>query len=203
MILLWMMFWGLSNSIFQFNSASSGGIFNIHSESLVKIYNCTILNNFALEGGVFKVDINGLFQIYNSTISQNYALSVSIAEMTDIALSSIISSSYIYDNVVISDQEVLNEINKNCSNLWYLQNNFKSYLNEVLPTLSLIKSEYCIQLISAMIQIENNTKFENQSSILEIFSSTLMIENSSFRSITPNSFCIKVTGSNVTFQNLI
>ena len=102
----------LNNTVFQYNSASNGAVFNIQSESLVKLYNCTIMNNFALEGGVMKVSTNGLFQIYNSTISQNYALSISIAEMTDIALSSILSSSYIYDNVVITNQEVLNEINK-------------------------------------------------------------------------------------------
>ena len=192
----------INNSVFQYNSASNGAVFNVQSESLVKIYNCTIMNNFALEGGVLKVGTNGLFQIYNSTISQNYALSVSIAEMTDIALSSIISSSYIYDNLVISNRVVLNEINKNCSNLWFLQDNFKSYLNELLPTLSLIKSDYWIQMISAGLQIENNTNFKNQSSVLDVFSSSLTISNSSFVSLTPTSSCIKITSSSANFQNI-
>ena len=190
------------NTVFQYNSASNGAVFNIQSESLVKLYNCTIMNNFALEGGVMKVGTNGLVQIFNSTISQNYALSVSIAEMTDIALPSILSSSYIYDNVVISNQVVLNEINKNCSNLWFLQDNFKGYLNEVLPTLSLIKSDYWIQMISAGLQIENNTNFKNQSSVLDVFSSSLAISNSSFVSLTPTSSCIKITNSSATFQNI-
>ena len=192
----------LYNTVFQYNSASNGAVFNIQSESLVKLYNCTIMNNFALEGGVLKVGTNGLFHIYNSTISQNYALSVSIAEMTDIALPSILSSSYIYDNVVISNQEVFNEINKKCSNLWFLQDHFKIYLNEILPTLSLIKSDYWIQMISAGLQIEDNTNFKNQTSVLDVFSSSLAISNSSFVSLTPTSSCIKITSSSAIFQNI-
>ena len=91
---------------------------------------------------------------------------------------------------------------KKCLNFWFLQDHFKSYLNEVLPTLSLIKSDYCIQMILAGLQIENNTNFKNQSSVLNIFSSSLAIGNSSFVSLTPTSSCIKITSSSAIFQSI-
>jgi hypothetical protein len=49
--------------------------------------------------------------IYNTSIHENYALSMSVGEIFDVATTSILTSSQVYLNEVLTKAEVLEEIN--------------------------------------------------------------------------------------------
>ena len=189
------------NSTFQYNSAINAGVFQVKSESVVKIYNSTITNNFALEGGVSIASTNGYFEIYNTTIFNNYALSVSTIEVFDVATSPIISGCNINNNVIMQSSTLFNEIKTSWSKLWFLQNSFKELIISMESTLSLIASRYSIQLISGQLSIQDNSIIENQSLIIQSFSSILNIKSSLFQNITFSDSSIVVINSNWTIQN--
>ena len=189
------------NSTFQYNSAINAGVFQVKSESVVKIYNSTIKNNFALEGGVSIASTNGYFEIYNTTIFENYALSVSTIEVFDVATSPIISGCYINNNVIMQSSTLFNEIKTSWSKLWFLQNSFKELIISMESTLSLIASRYSIQLISGQLSIQDNSIIENQSLVIQSFSSILTIKSSLFQNITFSDSSIVVINSNWTIQN--
>ena len=86
-------------------------MFNIESESVVKLYDSIVTENFAVEGGVVIAHIDGYFEFVNTTITQNYALSIIIGEILDTASPSALSGCSIYNNYILTKAQVLSEIN--------------------------------------------------------------------------------------------
>ena len=70
------------------NTAITGGVFVVESESLVHIHDSLITNNFAVEAGVVLAHTNGYFEFENTTITENYAISVPVGEILDGAITS-------------------------------------------------------------------------------------------------------------------
>ncbi|PRP77799.1 ferulic acid esterase (FaeA) [Planoprotostelium fungivorum] len=71
----------IGDSIFSFNSASSGGAFYIASQNLVLISNSTITNNNAATGGAFTLSGASL-KVYNSLLLGNSAVNGSLVYAT-------------------------------------------------------------------------------------------------------------------------
>ena len=107
----------IQSTTFQNNTSLQGGVFNIESESVVKVYDSLITQNFAVEGGVVKAHNGGYFEFVNTTITRNYALSITIGEILDTASPSVIAGCSIYNNYILTKQQVLSEINSRCVDL--------------------------------------------------------------------------------------
>ena len=189
------------NSTFKYNSAINAGVFSIQFESVVKIFNSKIYNNFALFGGVLIASTNGYFELYNTTIYQNYALSVSTIEIFDVATIPIISGCNLNNNTIMAINELISEINNSWLRLWFLQSNFKSMIISMKSTLSLIISNYWVQLISGSLILQDNTIIENQGLVIQSFSSILNIQNTVFQNINVTDSSIMIINSNSTIQN--
>ena len=86
--------------------------------------------------------------------------------------------------------------------LWFLQESYKNYLSSKLSSLSLITSDYWFQLILANLKIENNTRFESQSTIIDAYSSNLIINDASFVKIDVDSASIMITSSTSNIKNV-
>ena len=189
------------NSTFKYNSAINAGVFSIQSESVVKIFNSKIYSNFAKFGGVLIASTNGYFELYNTTIYQNYALSVSTIEIFDVATLPIISACNINNNTIMTMNELISEINNNWSKLWFLQGNFKRMIISMESTLSLIISNYWVQLISGSLSLQDNTIIENQGLVIQSFSSILNVQNTVFQNISVTDSSIVIINSNSTIKN--
>ena len=71
----------ITNSTFYNNTSLQGGVFNVDSESVIKIYNWEISYNFGVVSGVIHADNNGYYEVYGSHIHHNYAISSSVSQM--------------------------------------------------------------------------------------------------------------------------
>ena len=189
------------NSTFKYNSAINAGVFSIQFKSVIKIFNSKIYSNFAIFGGVLIASTNGYFELYNTTIYQNYALSVSIIEILDVATLPIISGCNINNNTIMTMNELISEINNSWLRLWFLQSNFKSMIISMESTLSLIISNYWVQLISGSLSLQDNTIIENQGLVIQSFSSILNVQNTVFQSINVTDSSIVIINSNSTIKN--
>ena len=82
----------IRNSTFTNNTAITGGIFNVESESVVKVYDSVITINFAVNSGVIHSSSNGYFEFYNTGFLYNYAVSASISQVLDVSTTSIVDN---------------------------------------------------------------------------------------------------------------
>ena len=191
----------ITDTVFQNNTAINAALFNIESESIVKCSNCMISNNFAVSAGVVKTQSNGLFEFYNTTIIQNYALNNPMAQLFDSVSLSIIDNTLIHENHALSQQQILYEFNTECRLLCYLPVAFKQYLlnNELI---SIDNASELIQLISAALKIKDSTKISQQTTLFNVFMSTLEIENTEISNITISEISVKAVTSQLTFTNM-
>ena len=93
------------DSLFQNNTAMEGSIIYAESNSVVRMHNCTITENFGVLNGIAKISNGGYFEIYGSEIFNNHAYSSPFAEILDSASTSIIDSSKIYSNEIINEEQ--------------------------------------------------------------------------------------------------
>ena len=92
------------------------------ADSLIRIYNWSISNNFAVISGVIKSSSNGVFEIYSSKIIMNIALSIPIAQAFDNPSSSLIDNWIINSNGIYSKDSIISYLSptQNWSKLFHL-----------------------------------------------------------------------------------
>ena len=74
-------------------------------------------NNFASVSGVVRVIDNGHYEIYSSQIYNNYASQSPISEMFDSVFTSVIGNSTMYNNIALTEEEIVRELNDSCTRL--------------------------------------------------------------------------------------
>ena len=74
-------------------------------------------NNFASVSGVVRVIDNGHYEIYSSQIYNNYASQSPISEMFDSVFTSVIDNSTMYNNIALTEEEIVRELNDSCTRL--------------------------------------------------------------------------------------
>ena len=191
----------ITDTVFQNNTAINAALFNIESESIVRCTHCIMSNNFAVSAGVVKTQSNGLFEFYNTTITQNYAQNNPMAQLFDSVSLSIIDNTTIYDNHALSQQQILSEFNTDCQLLCFLQAVYKQHLlNNELITVD--NAAELIQLISAVLEIKNSSYIYEQTTLFNVFMSTLVIENTEISNITISEISVKAVSSVLTFTNI-
>ena len=159
-------------------------------------------NNFALTSGVLHATKLGYYEIYGWTITSNHAIFNSVSQIFDSSTTSIIDSSSIYGNNKLSVVELIAEISVSWKYLCFLTQHFKDFLlnNPFLSTIS--ESNYAIQLIAGSLTIRNSSKFYTEPYILNVFQSTIVIENSEFYNLSEVDNIIKISSSIVTINNI-
>lgn len=100
----------ITNSTFTENYAITGGVFNIESSSVIKLYDCLLTRNFAIEGGVIYAVNFGFFEMHNTIVTSNHAISNSVIRVFDAPNTSIINNSSLYDNPGLTSAEFVSEI---------------------------------------------------------------------------------------------
>ena len=98
------------NSDFSNCTSLQGGVFNLESEGLLRMHDSRISRNFAVISGVFQASDSGYYELFNCTIFENYALSSSVSQVFDVANIPVIDSSIIYDNPVLSINQLEEEL---------------------------------------------------------------------------------------------
>ena len=191
----------ITDTVFQNNTAINAALFNIESESIVRCTNCIMSNNFAVSAGVVKTQSNGLFEFYNTTITQNYAQNNPMAQLFDSVSLSIIDNTTVYDNQVLNQKQILSEFNTDCQLLCFLPAVYKQHLlNNELITVD--NAAELIQLISAVLEIKNSSYIAQQTTLFNVFMSTLVIENTEISNITISEISMKAVSSVLTFKNI-
>ena len=107
----------VTNTDFINNTAIKGGVLNVEDESVVKCVDCVFANNFASVSGVARVIDNGHYEIYSSQIYNNYASQSPISEMFDSVFASVIGNTTMYNNIALTEQEIIKELNDSCIKL--------------------------------------------------------------------------------------
>ena len=186
----------ITNSTFYNNTSLQGGVFNVDSESVIKIYNWEISYNFGVVSGVIHADNNGYYEIYGSHIHHNYAVSSSVSQIYDVATVPIIDSCTLNDNYVLSSASLLLELKGSCNLLWFLKTAFKNYLLANPSAYNIASSNKFFQLIQSNIQIRNSSQFYNGEGIVDSFISNVNITSSQFYNIKIADYCFKITTSN-------
>lgn len=189
------------NSKFMNNTSVQGSIFNIESESVVKVYDSEITNNFAIISGVIQANNNGYFEFYNWSIYENYALSSSVSQVFDVANTPVINGWTIHDNLILSVTQLENELNSVWTYLCFMNEGFKEHLRDNPGLYTITTSKRVFQLISSNLLITNQTVIYNEGALVDSFVSTLTIENSLFYDLETTSSAFTITSSTMIFQN--
>jgi hypothetical protein len=170
-------------SNFTNNVAVQGAVFYVESESIVRLYDSLIEYNFAIISGVIQASNNGIFEFHNTIIRNNYAVSSSVSQMFDVAGTSVVSNSSIYDNIVLDSDQVTTEISGECSLLCFLSETYKQFLINNPSVYSIQSINRVFQLISANIEISTNSEFYSSDAVITSYLSTVNITDSVFRDI--------------------
>ena len=115
---------------------------------------------------------------------------------------SIISNTEIYDNVLLTKDEVLEEIEDRCSVLCFFTDNYSTYLTENDGLMDITPSKYLFVIISSQLEISSGSWIYNEEYLIDSFSSVLEIADTQFTDIQMMTIGLKLTTSNVTISNL-
>jgi hypothetical protein len=179
-----------------------GGVFWVESESIVSLYDSLVAFNFAVTSGVIQASNNGLFEFHNTIVRNNYAVSSSVSQIFDVAGTVAISSSSIYENIVLDSDQVTTEISGVCSLLCFLSDTYKQFLLANPSTYRIVSINSVFQLILANIEISGNSEFYSSDAVINSYLSTVNIISSIFRDIQSSSTnAIKLTGSTVYIED--
>ena len=142
-----------------------------------------------------------MFELSITTITQNFALNNPLAQLFESVSLSIIGESTIHDNRALSQKQILSEFDTECQLLCYLPTVYKQYLldNELITD---DNAAELIQLISASLIIKDSSYIYEQSTLFNVFMSTLMIENTEISNITISEISVKAVASQLTFTNV-
>ena len=181
------------NSTFQNNTSVQGGVFYVENQGAIIISTSTIQNNFAIQSGVIQASNEGRYQIYSSIISKNYGYSMPISEVLLVFSNPIIiNNCTIYQNTRLTKEDLLIEM-KTWIVLWFISNNYKSYIISNSKYMNWIFSMYSIHLISSNFIIENSTTIYNQDYLIDGFKSQLQFNNIIIRDSISYSFVVSMS----------
>jgi hypothetical protein len=187
----------MTNSSFVNNTAIEGGLFDLYFRGRIHATDWTFRNNFALKDTIFHIEMNSFFNLLNCTITENYAIIHPIGELVDTIFPSSISSTTIFNNLALSKSEVIKEFTSSCTYLCFVDKIFKTYVlsnQHLMPT---YKSSYLLQIMLSIISINNSTKFYNQTSLFDIFSSNFSVNGMEIEDIGAFESVIVSTSSTV------
>ena len=190
------------NSIFQNNTAVSGALFYIESQSKIVWSNWLLLNNFAISSGVAYAIDSGYFEFNNCTIQNNYALANPISLMFNGVTTSKLVMWTVSSNFGLNPDEINIELYISCSKLWFVPSLFKNYIQNNPKLLQIDQSKSLFQLISASMSISSLTKISNTNSLISSFISNVTISNTIIDSISIIEQSISATSSNLVLQSV-
>ena len=153
------------------------------------------VNNFASVSGVVRVIDNGHYEIYNSQIYNNYASQSPISEMFDSVFTSVIDNSTMYNNIALTYDEIVEELNQNCYRLCFVSDTYKQFTLNSDQNIFAATSHAMFQLISASLNIQNSSNITQQNSILNLFFSNVTITDSSITDINMIESSMTITSS--------
>ena len=191
----------IQNSTFTNNTSVQGGVFNVDSESVIKLYNSVLSYNFGVVSGVIHSNNNGYFEIYGSHIHHNYAVSSSVSQIFDVVTVPLIDSSEFNDNIVINSTSLASELSGSWIYLWFMSSSLKNYLKLNPNLYNQISTNKLFQLIQGNLIVQNSWKFYSQGSLIDSFISTFSIFNSLVYKNIISDYSIKVTSSTATISN--
>ena len=174
----------IKNSIFKNNTALRGSIFIFEEFADVTITNCTFENNFALQSGVGDVRSSSVLEFINCTISNNYAIAYPISAIYEGYSSLTLNNWSISNNLAITKDQVLNELNNQWSKLCFVPNLFKDFVNSNMDALSFSFSEVALNPVYSNLNIVNGTIIQNQHTLISSIISEIIIEDSYISNIT-------------------
>jgi hypothetical protein len=141
--------------------------------------------------------MNSFFNLFNCTITENYAIVHPIGELIDTIFPSSISGTTIFNNLALSKSEVLSEFTSSCTYLCFVDKIFKTYVLSNQHLIPAYKSSYLLQIMLSIISISNSTRFHNQTSLLDIFSSNFSANGMEIEDISAFESVIVSTSSTV------
>ena len=190
------------NTKFENNTALLGGVMYIEQQSVVNCDNWTFTNNFAVEGGVVATSDNGYFIFSDCYFSTNIAIAGLIVNVYNSATKSSIISSTITSNFFTSYEQVISEISVNCDFLWFISDDFKSFLSSNTEVLNVIESSYPIKSIISNLNISQTQVYE-QNQFIDAYSSTVVMTSVNITNITFTQSVIKTSLSTVNGSNIV
>ena len=189
------------DTVFQNNSAVTGALFHIESESVVRCYNCTMTDNAAFVSTIADVANNGYFEFYRSRIYNNYAYQIPVTEILDSRLVSVIDSCEMYSNHDLFDTWVT-ETTSTCNKLCFVPSELAQYYNTSgVITLAETENDALFQVISSSLRLQNSTYIHDQNSIVNLFLSDLYVTDSIIENIDMITVAFGVTSSTFVLQS--
>ena len=190
------------NTIFENNTALLGSVMYIEQQSVVSCNNWTFTNNFAVEGGVIATSDNGYFKLSDCYFGNNIAIAGLIVSIYNSATESSIISSTIMSNIFTSYEQVISEISSNCNFLWFISDDFKSFLSSNTEMLNVIESSYSIKSIISNLNILQTQVYE-QNQFVDAYSSTVVMNSVNITNITFTQSVIKISLSTLNVSDII
>ncbi|CAI2373025.1 unnamed protein product [Moneuplotes crassus] len=192
----------LTRANFTNNSAVISTLFHALSGSVIECSFCYLSNNFGLSNAIITASSNGYFRFRSSTISKNIAIQAPFGRIVDASQVSLIDSTNITGNLIISPNDFNQEVSGSCSKLCFLDQRLVEYIKE--NNLQSISEGFdLIEIVSGSLQIINNTLFSNQNGILNVFMSTLTISGTILRDINFTNTPIKLISSSFEMYDVL
>ncbi|CAI2378011.1 unnamed protein product [Moneuplotes crassus] len=190
----------LDSVIFRENSGVKGALILVSTESFLSCNNCTITNNFSIRRGLFGVESFGIIEISNSKIYDNYGIETILGTILLGVDPSVISNTSIYKNSMIKKEDVLKEVNTQCTYLCFLSLEMKDYLYTTNLS-SINESEYLLEVIQGSLQISDFTSISDQALVIKSFLATVTIVDSAISGLVFNSPPLNILSSTLVLQN--
>ncbi|CAI2361155.1 unnamed protein product [Moneuplotes crassus] len=189
----------ISDTIFSSNSGIDSVLFSI-DDSKLSCTNCTVANNFGLQNGLFAVESFGTISFFNSEIHDNFGVQNLLGSLFLGVNPSVFSNSSVYDNYFIPKVDILKEVTEGCTHLCFLTSQMKDYLAG--NDLSFVaESEYLLEVVQASVDIIDQSQVYRQSLLLNSFSSTITIQNSSISDISFKAIPLSIVSSTLNMND--
>ena len=192
----------IKSSVFKNNTAVTGAIFYIESQSKVQLYDCIFMDNFAISSTIVYTTESGYFEFYRSSIKNTYALANPISIIFNSVTGSKINNWDISSNYGLTLKSINLELYSSCSNLWYVPDLFKQYLKNHPKLLQISSSKALFQILYASLSISNSTTISSTNTLICEFTSSVTIENSKISDIQVVETSIEVTTSSLSMTNV-
>ena len=192
------------NSAIKYNSAISGGLFLIENGGFVRVTNWSITYNFAVISGLINAQSNGYFELNNWRINSNSAVANQISQIFDVVFTPKLLGCSINSNTAITKSDVLSYMSNNINwgNIWFLDQNYKNYLQNNPKVLDQAFSSFIIQTISASVIIDGGSIIENQEAVIDSFVSNVTIQNTKIQNCNIAGVSIQITASTLAYNNI-
>jgi hypothetical protein len=185
------------------NTAHEGSVFSVEAKSVIIWNNWTIYDNFALTSGVIRVVNDGHFEIYNSNIFQNYAQKNTISLIFNSGNLSKIDKWNIYDNLELTKDKILTEMQSEWSLLCFIPETVKTFISTNIEEDDIENSSKSMfNVLSASLEISNESLIHSQDVLINAFLSSIAIKDSEISNITLTGHSISIVASSLEFSNI-